>query len=299
MNTSSQSSYVLINDIRQHYLHWNLADGSPLLVLMHGLASNARIWELVAPHLVAQGFALIAPDARGHGLTDRPDGEYSMDIFTHDLAALLSAFEIERPILVGHSWGAMLALDYAARFPHGPRAPSGIVLVDGGATQMDQAGLSWEQMRDRLTPPRLSGMPLQAFLEQLGSFSPRWQPDSQAIQIILANFDVSEQETIAPRLSFEHHMQIVRLMWDFKTYEYYTRLRCPVMVVPARPSEPLSPQEREFLAFKERGVTRAQETIQDVRVHWLEDSIHDIPLQRPAELAALLAEFARALKVSG
>ncbi len=298
MNAHSQSSYLFINDIRQHYLHWNLADGGPLLVLMHGLASNARIWELVAPHLVAQGFALIAPDARGHGLTDKPDGDYNMDIFTRDLAALMSAFEIERPILVGHSWGAMLALDYAARYPHGPRAPSGIALVDGGATQMDEAGLPWEQMRDRLTPPRLAGMPLQAFLAQLGSFNSRWQPDSQAIQIILANFDVTEQEIITPHLSFEHHMQIVRAMWEFKTYQHYTRLRCPVLIVPASPAEPLSPQEQEFLALKKRGVARAQETIKDVRVHWMEDSIHDIPLQRPAELAELLAEFAKGLKVS-
>ncbi len=298
MNAHSQSSYLFINDIRQHYLHWNLADGGPLLVLMHGLASNARIWELVAPHLVAQGFALIAPDARGHGLTDKPDGDYNVDIFTRDLAALMSAFEIERPILVGHSWGAMLALNYAARYPHGPRAPSGIALVDGGATQMDEAGLPWEQMRDRLTPPRLAGMPLQAFLAQLGSFNSRWQPDSQAIQIILANFDVTEQEIITPHLSFEHHMQIVRAMWEFKTYQYYTRLRCPVLIVPASPAEPLSPQEQEFLALKKRGVARAQETIKDVRVHWMEDSIHDIPLQRPAELAELLAEFAKGLKVS-
>jgi len=130
----------------------------------------------------------------------------------------------------------------------------------------------------------------------LGGFNPRWQPDSQAVQIILANFDVTQQETIAPRLSFEHHMQIVRAMWEFKTYEYYTRLRCPVLIVPARPAEPLSTQEQEFLALKKSGVARAQETIQDVRVHWMEDSIHDIPLQRPADLAALLAEFAKVSK---
>ena len=55
-------------------------------------------------------------------------------------------------------------------------------------------------------------------------------------------------------------------------------------------------EEQEFLALKKSGVARAQETIQDVRVHWMEDSIHDIPLQRPADLAALLAEFAKVSK---
>jgi pimeloyl-ACP methyl ester carboxylesterase len=264
-------------------------------VLLHGLASNARIWERVAPHLVNRGLALIAPDARGHGLTDKPDGDYTTETFTRDLAAFLGTFEIQRPVLVGHSWGAMLALEYATRFSYGPRAPGGIVLVDGGAIQMDAAGLTWEQMRDRLTPPRLAGAPLQAFLAQLNGHNPRWQPDSQAIQIILANFDVSEQETITPRLSFEHHMQIVRAMWDFKTYDHYPRLRCPVLIVPARPAEPLFSQEQEFLALKQRGVARAQESNRDVRVHWMEDTVHDIPLQRPAELAALLAEFAKGL----
>jgi pimeloyl-ACP methyl ester carboxylesterase len=210
VDEQGQSSYLFINDLRLHYLHWNLADGSPLLVLLHGLASNARIWERVAPHLVNRGLALIAPDARGHGLTDKPDGDYTTETFTRDLAAFLGTFEIERTILVGHSWGAMLALEYASRFSYGPRAPGGVVLVDGGTIQLDAAGLAWEQMRNRLTPPRLAGTPLQAFLAQLNGHNPRWQPDNRAIQIISANFDVSEQETITPRLSFEHHMQIVR-----------------------------------------------------------------------------------------
>jgi len=295
----TESSYLLINDIRLHYLHWNLGDGSPLVVLLHGLASNARIWELVAPYLVERGFALVAPDARGHGLTDKPDGDYSFEPFTRDLSALLTTFEARRPVLVGHSWGAMVALDYATRITHGPLAPAGLALVDGGGTQMDDSGSSWEEMRDRLTPPRLAGLPLEAFLSRLGAHNSRWQPDSQAIQIILANFEVAEDETISPHLSFEHHMQIVRAMWDFKTYERYSRLACPVLMVPARPVEPFSPQEREFLTLKERGIARGRERIKDLRVHWMEDTIHDIPLQRPAELATVLVEFVDSLNVKG
>jgi pimeloyl-ACP methyl ester carboxylesterase len=290
---------LFLNDLRIHYLHWNLAEGNPLLVLMHGLASNARIWELVAEALAGPGFAVLAPDARGHGLTDKPDGDYGMDTITRDLAALVNAYELVHPILVGHSWGGSIALDYAARFTSGSRAPGGIALVDGGATQLDAAGLGWEEMRDRLTPPRLAGMPLGEFLERLSSHNPRWQPDARAAQIILANFEVSEDETIYPRLSFEHHMQIVRAMWEFKTYERFTRLRCPVMIVSARPPEPLSQPELDYMASKEAGIAIARERIQRLQVHWMEDTIHDIPLQRPAELASLLAGFVASAKRVG
>lgn len=291
VNRLADSSYLFLNEIRVHYLHWNLSEGSPRLVMLHGLASNARIWELVAPFLTEHGFAVLAPDTRGHGLTDKPEGDYSFDTFRNDLAALVNACDMERPVLVGHSWGASIALDYAAHFVVGPRAPAGIILVDGGMTQMDASGLSWEEVRDRLTPPRLAGTPLPAFLSRVGTHNSRWQPDSEAIQIILGNFEVTEDETIYPRLSFERHMQIVRAMWEFKTYERFSKLRCPVLAIPARPSEPLTSGERESIASKEKGLSAALERCSNLQVHWMEDSIHDIPLQRPADLAALIAEF--------
>src|SRR5512133_1636959 len=126
------SSYLFLNDLRVHYLHWNLEDGGQPAVLLHGLASNARIWERTVPFLTQNGLVPLAPDGRGHGLTDKPDGDYGFDTFQGDLAAFINATHMERPLLIGHSWGAALALYYAARVAVGPRAPLGLVLVDGG-----------------------------------------------------------------------------------------------------------------------------------------------------------------------
>lgn len=286
------SSYLFLNGLRFHYLRWESGGLGQPVVLLHGLASNARIWELVAPHLVARGLGLLAPDQRGHGLTDKPDGDYNFDVFHHDLLAFITAHELEHPLLVGHSWGAMVALDFAARFPIGPLAPAGLALVDGGMTQMDDApGATWENTRQRLTPPRLAGTPLETFLEHFSRPNGAWHPDDHAMQIILANFDISDKETISPRLSFDHHMQIVRAMWEFKTYERLGRVNCPVLMIPARPREPQSPGEQEYVALKERGIEQARRKIKDLTVHWMPDSIHDIPLQRPAELADLIADF--------
>jgi pimeloyl-ACP methyl ester carboxylesterase len=287
-----QSSYLLLNDIRAHYLRWGSGGNEQPVLLLHGLASNARIWEGVATQLLETGLAPIVPDARGHGLTDKPDGDYGMETFLRDLVAFIDIAHLERPILVGHSWGGTLALEYAARFATGARAPAGLVLVDGGFTQMDQfPGATWELMRERLTPPKLAGTPVESFLSMLDGASQNWQPDDQAVQAILANFEISSDETIYPRLSFEHHMQILRAIWEFPTYECFERVRCPVLMVPASPPDPLSDDEEAFLKFKRTGLAQAHSWLGDLRVHWMEDTIHDIPLQRPAELASLIIDF--------
>jgi pimeloyl-ACP methyl ester carboxylesterase len=293
------SSYLLIDDLRVHYLHWNLQDDGRPAVLLHGLASNARIWELVAPHLAQAGLVLLAPDARGHGLTDKPHGNYGFETFSRDLHTFIEIANLEKPLLVGHSWGASLALDYAARFPTGPRAPSGLVLVDGGLTQLDdEPGATWEATRDQLAPPRLAGMPLAEFMQLLendSAGSSGWKPGEQDIPIILANLEIGEDETIAPHLTFERHMQIVRAMWEFKTYERYRRVRCPVLAVPAAPAQPYSPEQAATQARKERGIERLRQVVERVELRWMADSIHDLPLQRPVELAQAVAGFAASL----
>jgi pimeloyl-ACP methyl ester carboxylesterase len=291
------SSYLFLNDLRVHYLQWTPQNMAAPVVLLHGLASNAHIWELTAPYLVDAGFAPLAPDARGHGLTDKPDGDYGFATISKDLLAFVEACHLERPWLVGHSWGASLAMDYAARYSIGPRAPRGLVLVDGGMSQLDEPGASWEETRERLTPPRLAGTTLANFTERMRNYNPLWD-DEQVQSIILANFEIYEdpisgEELITPRLSFDRHMQIVASMWSFKTYDVASRLRCPVLAIPARPAQPAPAAELQFLVRKELGLNRLSELIPALQVHWMNNSIHDIPLQHPAELANLIVKFAR------
>lgn len=291
-----QSSYLLINGIRIHYLHWDFdGPGRPVL-LLHGLASNARIWEKVAPLLARSGLVPLAPDWRGHGLSDKPDGEYAFGPLLRDITAFIEVSQLEQPLLVGHSMGAMLALDYAARAPFGPRSPAGLFLVDGGMAQLDDSpGATWEKVSLNLAPPRLEGMPVETFLAHLSSLYPKWNLDDGAIQAILANFEIDGDETISPRLSYPRHMQLLRAIWDFKTYRRFDRLRCPVFMAPARPPEPLEPLEAEHLELKQRGLNEARRRISGLQVYWFEDCIHDVPLYRPEELAAQIASFAASL----
>jgi len=296
------SSYLLINNLRVHYLHWNLDGTGRQVLLLHGLASNARIWELTAPYLYKQDLVLVAPDLRGHGLTDKPGGVYDLDTYMRDLAAFANATNLERPVIVGHSWGAVLALEFAARFPFGPLSPAGIVLVDGGMTQLDQAKqagqpLTFEQMHEQMRPPDLDGMPLETFLARLEDRG----RDERVVPIMLSNFEVTQQsapdeaqqqtEVIHPRLSREHHMQIVRSLWDYPTYRRFSLVRCPVLMLPAQPPAPVSDRDQAYLIMKREGILKAQEIIDHLQVHWMEDSLHDIPLQRPQALGEIIAQF--------
>src|SRR5687768_7247630 len=115
---------ALESGVRLHCLDWGGA-GRPL-VLLHGLASSCRIWDFTAP-LLAERFRVFALDQRGHGLSDRP-GSYTFAEVTGDLAGLLQGLGLERPVIAGHSWGASVALQFAAKYPE---VPAALALIDG------------------------------------------------------------------------------------------------------------------------------------------------------------------------
>src|SRR5215510_6504983 len=101
-------------------LHAERYEGDPALmpfVLVHGLASNLRLWDGVAEHLHAAGHTVIALDQRGHGRSDAPDAGYEIDTAVADLLALIETLGLERPLLVGQSWGGSVVLELAWRHP--------------------------------------------------------------------------------------------------------------------------------------------------------------------------------------
>src|SRR2546426_12735096 len=74
-------------------------------VLVHGLASNARLWDGVAEHLHASGHTVIAIDQRGHGLSDAPDIGYDLDTAAADGLTPISTLQPQRPGPAGQALG--------------------------------------------------------------------------------------------------------------------------------------------------------------------------------------------------
>src|SRR5262249_22629211 len=105
-------------------------------VLVHGLASNARLWDGVAEYLHAAGHTVVVIDQRGHGRSDAPDAGYDLDTAVADLLTLISTLELDRPVLAGQSWGGNVVLELGWRRPQGGR---GIACLGGGPTQLSPA----------------------------------------------------------------------------------------------------------------------------------------------------------------
>lgn len=284
-------SYVFANELRLHYRHCGDSAGRPV-VLLHGLASNARTWDLTAP-LLARRYRVFALDQRGHGLSDKPDEGYDFPAIVRDLAAFVDALALERPVIAGHSWGASVALQYAASRPVGPGAASAIALVDGGAMQLSSLPeMTWQKAEEMMRPPPLAGMTREAFVERMRGFVP--DPTlltPPIIDITLANFEILDDDTIRPRLTLERHMRIARALYDQKPGELYPRVRCPTLIVMAVPPVPRDEWADQFLALKREGVALAEKLLAQSQTHWFEDTLHDIPLHRPETLATAIEEY--------
>ena len=250
--------------------------GSAPFVLVHGLASNARLWDGVATALVAAGHPVFAVDLRGHGRSSKPAGPYDVTTVADDLATVIERLGIEQPIVAGQSWGGNVVLELAARRPELVR---GIVCVDGGWLELSRDFDDWDACRAALSPPRLAGRRLVEIEGYLRSAHPDW-PET-GLRGVLANFELRPDGTVAPWLTFDHHMKVLRGLWEHRPSELYAGLAVPVLLAPADGGE--SDRTR-----KKRGdVDTAATIIPKARVRWFTGD-HDIHAQHPAELAGVM-----------
>ena len=102
--------YQFANGIRLRYETWGV--GSTPLVLIHGLGSSADDWFLQLPAF-APHYLCVAVDLRGHGLSDKPAGRYSVGLFAADVAALLRELDLVPAHILGLSLGGMVAQQLA------------------------------------------------------------------------------------------------------------------------------------------------------------------------------------------
>jgi pimeloyl-ACP methyl ester carboxylesterase len=94
-------------------------EGERVLVLVHGLLMNRRMFERLAPELAAAGNRVICVDLLGHGRSDRPEDLrlYSMPLFARQVVALLDHLGLSAATVGGTSLGANVALELAVHYP--------------------------------------------------------------------------------------------------------------------------------------------------------------------------------------
>ncbi len=260
-----------------HALVWDGGGGTPIL-LVHGLASNCRTWEAVGERLHRLGHRVAAVDLRGHGRSDKPDGGYDFATMGDDLLSFMDALDYRLPIVAGQSTGGNLALDLGHRHPDRVAA---VVGVDGGSIELQDQWSEWDDCARALAPPLLAGSPRADLAARLRRMHPTW--DDAGIEATLANFEVLDDGTVRPWLTFDRHMRVLRALWEHRPSKVLPDLIVPLHLL-------LVDAGDAWAVAKRAEAERAE--AYGVRVRWFAGADHDVHVQLPDEVAADLHEVA-------
>jgi pimeloyl-ACP methyl ester carboxylesterase len=183
---------------------------------------------------------LIALDLRGRGLSQKPPEGYCVEQHCRDIGAVIENLGIERPVLMGHSLGALIALVFAALRPE---LSAGLVLMDGAGC------LSEEQLEKVLTgiKPALDRLGLvfpsfEAYTERLKQ-APFLNPWSEALERYF-RYEIEEvSDGVRSRVRPEHIHEEIENLKAVNAADFYPRIRCPVLILHATEGT-LSPDDQ-------------------------------------------------------
>lgn len=276
-----------------HYVEWRGEAGTrlePPALLLHGLSSNARYWDRLARNLA--GRRLIALDQRGHGLTGRPPkapnlaGGYAMDALLDDAAFVIGDLGLKTPVVVGHSWGATVALELVGTRPG---LASALVFIDG-PVQSAANMFSWEDAQRFMQPPlpRFANF-AEAIAESQRDFVGAWAGD---LEPFVHARVIPDGDSLVLTLTAAVRLELLRGLFDSQPDVLWPRLDVPTVALLARGGP------ARISGWKEMGATRLATLAPNVEIRWF-DTPHDIPLYAPAEVAVEVEKVSAAAAGSG
>ena len=243
---------------------------------------------MVAP-LLAKTNKVVAIDQRGHGLSSKPDHGYDFETVTNDLSLFLDTTEITNPLLIGHSWGGSVALNYAAQ---NSSQISGICLVDGGLIEISSIPEnSLEKALIDMAPPMFDGLTENILRDRISKRD--WgRRDEMSLKynlanIVMANFQENPDGTITPHFQRSNHLKVVEAFWNHKPSLLFSSISCPVLNLPARLNKDKNPRQK----LRQNLIDAAESKISKFDTVWLEQSIHDVPIQKPMLVATTISEY--------
>jgi pimeloyl-ACP methyl ester carboxylesterase len=270
-----------------HFLEW-APESSPLqrppIFLLHGLSSNARYWERVAHRLPDR--RLVALDQRGHGLTGQPPRAprfpegYAMEELLKDAEFTIAELGLQKPVVVGHSWGATVALELV-----GTRqgVAGGLVFIDG-PVQSAANLFSWEEAQKFMQPPlpRFTSFE-EAVAQSKSDFEGAWDQDLESF--VKARI-VPDGKAMVLTLTAPVRLELLRGLYEAQPDVLWPLVEVPAAALLARQGP------ARIATSREAGAARLAELAPNIEISWYE-SPHDIPLYMPDEVAEAIERVAK------
>lgn len=256
--------------------------GSPVL-LLHGLGGTLLHWDAVAP-LLTGAHRVVAMDLRGHGLSG--DGPWEWEAVLDDVQAVVDHFGLTAPLVVGHSFGGMVAVRWALRHPDGP----GIVNIDGlrsaETAPEHYAGIE----PDELTPLLAE---LKSLFDAQAEAMARPLPEAQAAMLPSRALRTTDEGVYA-RPDAELAGQIRYDPYFQDSVAAVAGIRCPALFVLATENLPGLPgRVGDLMAAQRAGVRRDLLALTAGRPHLRVLELagsHAAVAERPEEIARAVLE---------
>ena len=265
---------VKVNGIALHCLDWGPVD-APAVILLHGITGHARVWDHLAGRLAPQR-RVIALDQRGHGDSDpAPDDDYRVGTMADDVGTFADSLRLDRFVLIGHSMGGRIAIQYAA--DHAARLER-LVIIDIGP-DINLAGL--QRVRDMMarSPERIESE------EWAVEYIRRANP-LQDVDMLRARVRHGLRRLPDGELTWKYAKGLRDMMREGRRdtvdlWEPLPRISCPTLVVRGSESDILSPEVAKKMA----------ERLPDGRLVEIAGAGHTVPADRPEEFVREIRTF--------
>jgi pimeloyl-ACP methyl ester carboxylesterase len=194
--------YASANGIRLHLL--DHPGGDPPIVLLPGITANLHNFDGLIDAGLAPRFRVVALDLRGRGLSDKPAQGYSIAEHAADVIGVMDTLKLDRVVLGGHSFGALLTAYIAARYPD---RVSRCIFIDIALTPGDpKVGEAIRPSLERLGRPVAS---FEEYIKQIQAapyLQGRWDPIIEAYY--RADVETREDGSVITRTKPEHIFQV-------------------------------------------------------------------------------------------
>ena len=239
-------------------------EGDPL-ILIHGLGSSTRDWELQIPAFSSQ-FQVIALDLRGHGKSTKPPGPYSMALFAEDTARLIKELGAEPAHILGISLGGMVAFQLALDYPDLVRS---LIVVNGTPEIVPRTIKEKIAIWQRLLIVRLVGM--RKMGEVLGErFFPR-EDQTAMREIFIERWAENDQPA---------YLEAIKAVIGWSVIDKLGEISCPTLVI-GSDGDYFPTTDKETYTKK----------IPGAELIIVKDSLHALPAEKPAEFNKIVIGF--------
>lgn len=251
-----------------HETHYRLSgpETGRRIVLIHGVGSHLQSWDGVIARL-GPGFRCLAYDLRGHGLSAKVPGPYTIDNFVADLAALTGHLGWTRVDLAGFSLGGIIAQAFALAHPDAVRTLT-IISSIAGRTEEERARAI---KRAETLATAGAGAHLTNAVE-------RWFTD---------DFRRRHPEVVAARQTLSRsndpacYAATYRVLAETDLADRLTEIRCPALIMTGEEDQGSTPRMARLMADRIAGA----------ECHILPRLRHSVLLEAPDEVGGLMAAF--------